>query len=65
LLEVFRIVAETGEMVRGNFDAIAYVDVFARGQTMSFAETVAVNRAVPAMVFTEVFEALRWLEGER
>jgi hypothetical protein len=65
LLEVFRIVAETGAMVRGKLDAIAYVDVFAQGDTMRFAETVAVNRAVPAMVFAAVPEAVRWLQNER
>jgi hypothetical protein len=65
LLDVFRIVAETGAMVRGKLDAIAYVDVFAQGDTMRFAETVAVNRAVPAMVFATVPEAVQWLQAER
>ena len=65
LLEVFRIVADTGRLVRGKLDAIAYVDVFAQGDTMRFAETVAVNRAVPATVFSTVPEAVRWLENER
>jgi hypothetical protein len=64
LLEVFRIVAEMGGLVRGKLDAIAYVDVFAQGDMMSFAETVAVNRAVPAMVFTTVEEAVRWIQNE-
>ncbi len=65
LLEVFRIVADTGRLVRGKLDAIAYVDVFAQGDTMRFAETVAVNRAVPATVFSTVPEAVRWLQNER
>ena len=65
LLEVFRIVADTGRLVRGKLDAIAYVDVFGQGDTMRFAETVAVNRAVPATVFSTVPEAVRWLENER
>ena len=65
LLEVFRIVADTGRLVRGKLDAIAYVDVFAQGDTMRFAETVAVNRAVPATVFSTVPEAVRWLENAR
>lgn len=65
LLEVFRIVAEAGARVRGKLDAVAYVDVFAQGDTMRFAETVAVNRAVPAMVFATVQEAVQWLQNKR
>ena len=41
--------------------AIAYVDVNAVGDTMQFAEDVAVNRAMPVKVFRSVDEAERWL----
>jgi hypothetical protein len=46
---------------RGFFEAIAYVDVNAAGALMQFAETVAVNRALPVKVFPTVAEAEEWL----
>ena len=45
-------------------EAIAYVDVNAAGDLMQFAETVAVNRALPVTVFSTVVEAETWLLGE-
>jgi hypothetical protein len=46
------------------FNAIAYVDVNAAGDVMQFAETVAVNRAVPVTVFSTVADAEQWLREE-
>jgi hypothetical protein len=63
-LEVFRIASEEGEKARGILTAIAYVDVNAEGNLMQFAETVAVNRALPVAVFSTVADAEKWLQNE-
>jgi hypothetical protein len=60
-MDVFQIVTEATSRARGNFEAIAYVDVNAEGDLMEFAETVAVNRSMPVMVFATVSEAEEWL----
>lgn len=60
-LNVFEIAVEGSIRVRGLFRAIAYVDVNAKGELMQFAETVAVNRALPVRVFQTVAEAEQWL----
>ena len=60
-MDVFQIVAEATSRARGSFEAIAYVDVNAEGDLMKFAETVAVNRSLPVMVFATVSEAEEWL----
>jgi len=61
IAEVFRIAAEGSARAQGRFKAIAYVDVNAEGDSMKFAETVAVNRNLPVMVFASVDDAERWL----
>jgi hypothetical protein len=63
-MNVFRIAAEGSERAQGNYEAIAYVDVNAKGDRMQFAETVALNRAIPVKVFATVNEAEQWLSGE-
>jgi hypothetical protein len=60
-LEVFEIVARGSSRAFGILQAIAYVDVNAEGDLMQFAETVAVNRALPMTVFSTVAEAETWL----
>jgi hypothetical protein len=60
-LQVFSMVASGSERFRGVLQAMAYVDVNARGDLMRFAENVAVNRAIPLRVFATVAEAERWL----
>ena len=60
-LDVFQIASEGCRKVEGMFQAIAYVDVNAEGDLMQFAETVAVNRSLPAAVFSTVADAERWL----
>ena len=60
-LEVFEIAAQGSAQSLGRFKAIAYVDTNAEGDLMQFAETVAVNRALPVRVFTSLDEANKWL----
>jgi hypothetical protein len=60
-MEVFRVVAQGSNRASGSFTAIAFVDVNAQGDLMSFAETVAVNRFLPLAVFSSVAEAEKWL----
>ena len=60
-LDVFKIAAEASEETKGKLDAIAYVDINAQGDLMHFAETVAVNRALPVRVFATVSAAEKWL----
>ena len=60
-LDVFKIAAEASEETKGKLDAIAYVDINAQGDLMHFAETVAVNRALPVRVFSTVTAAEKWL----
>jgi hypothetical protein len=59
--DVFKIASEGSSRALGVFQAIAYVDVNAEGDLMQFAETVAVNRALPVTVFSTVAEAEKWL----
>ena len=63
-LDVFTIVSAGSSRALGLFQAIAYVDVHAAGDVMQFAETVAVNRAVPVRVFSTVADAEQWLREE-
>lgn len=62
--DVFQIVSEQSVTARGNFKAIAYVDVNASGDLMQFAETVAVNRGVPVKVLATVSAAEKWLSQQ-
>ena len=61
VMDVFRIVQEDSSGGSGTFGAFAYVDVDADGDLMQFAETVALNRALPVAVFSTVADARRWL----
>jgi hypothetical protein len=63
-LDVFQIASEESSKARGVLKAIAYVDVNAEGDLMQFAETVAVNRALPVVVFPTVADAEKWLLNE-
>jgi hypothetical protein len=60
-MDVFQIVSDASTTARGILKAIAYVDVNAENNSMHFAETVAVNRALPVTVFPTVADAERWL----
>ena len=63
-LDVFQIVSEASSKAEGILKAIAYVDVNAENNLMQFAETVAVNRGVPVVVFSMVADAEKWLLNE-
>jgi hypothetical protein len=63
-MDVFQIASEGSSRARGFFKAIAYVDVNAEDDLMKFAETVAVNRALPVRVFSSVSDAEKWLSGK-
>jgi hypothetical protein len=63
-MSVYEIVSEGSSKAVGKLRAIAYVDVNAQGGLMHFAETVAINRALPVSVFSTVAEAERWLINE-
>jgi hypothetical protein len=63
-LDVFQIASEGSGKARGILKAIAYVDVNAEGGLMQFAETVAVNRMLPVVVFSSVADAEKWLLHE-
>jgi hypothetical protein len=60
-LDVFKIASEGSSKSRGRLKAIAYVDVNAEGDSMQFAENVAVNRGLPVAVFSTVADAEKWL----
>ena len=60
-MDVFE-TADKGSMgAVGVFDAFAYVDVHAVGNSIHFAETVARNRGVPMRAFPTVTAAEGWL----
>jgi hypothetical protein len=63
-LDVFQIVSEASSKAEGILKAIAYVDVNAESNLMQFAETVAVNRGVPVVVFSTVADAEKWMLKE-
>jgi hypothetical protein len=62
-LQVFAMVSKGAERFRGVLKAMAYVDLNADADMMHFAETVAVNRAIPVKVFPTVAAAERWLSA--
>jgi hypothetical protein len=63
-LDVFQVVSEGSSKASGVYKAFAYVDVNAKGNLMQFAETVAVNRGIPLVVFSTVADAEKWLLNE-
>jgi len=63
-MDVFRIALQGSSKASGTYGAFAYVDVNADGDLMQFAETVALNRALPVAVFSTVADAERWLLRE-
>jgi hypothetical protein len=63
-IDVFCLSAAMSMRYIGTLKSLAYVDVHAVGDTMKFAESVAVNRGFPARVFSTVAAAEKWLTGE-
>jgi hypothetical protein len=62
-IDVFSLAAAGSMRYMGMIKSMAYVDSNAVGDTMNFAENVAVNRAFPVKVFATVAAAERWLLG--
>ncbi len=62
-LDVFEIASEGSGKTRGTLESVAYVDVYAEGDLMKFAEDVAVNRGLRVTVFATVADAENWLLG--
>jgi len=62
-VDVFDIAAQGSNEAAGIMQAIAFVDVYAIGDTMKFAEDVAVNRGLPIRMFDSVVDAEVWLVG--
>jgi hypothetical protein len=60
-IDVFCLSAAMSMRYSGTLKSLAYVDVHAVGDTMKFAENVAVNRGFPARVFSTVAAAEKWL----
>ncbi len=60
-IEVFKVASKRAEESRGRTMIIAYVDIYAEGDLMAFAETVAKNRGSRVRVFANVAEAEEWL----
>jgi len=60
-MDIFQIASEGASKTLRKLKAIAFVDVNAEGNLMHFAETVAVNRALPVTVFSTVADAENWL----
>ena len=61
VIKVFELVLKESNKSRGLFEAIAYVDVNAVGDSMKFIENVAVNHGLPVTVFSTVVNAEKWL----
>lgn len=64
IFDIFEIVSEGSRQTLGKMEAIAFVDINAEGSLMQFAETVAVNRALPMTVFATVSDAEKWLVAQ-
>jgi hypothetical protein len=64
IAEIFEIISENSRRALGMLRAIAYVDVYTTEDMLKFAETVAVNRALPLKVFLTVAEAEAWLSSK-
>lgn len=62
-MDVFKIVSECSMQALGKFDAIAYVDEN-MGNMAEFAENVAFNRGMPIKMFTNLKDAIMWIEAQ-
>jgi hypothetical protein len=61
VVKVLQLISEESSKSMGLFRAIAYVDVNAVGNSMTFIENAAVNRGLPVKVFPTVAAAEEWL----
>jgi hypothetical protein len=60
-LDVFEVASQGSMAALGVMQAIAFVDINADVSLIKFAETVAVNRAIPMKTFPTVAAAEKWL----
>ena len=61
MMEMFALITGGTSEALGFFDAIAYVDAQQDFEAVKFAETVAVNRGIPIVVFRSVEDAENWI----
>ena len=61
VITVLELVSKESSKNRGLYEAIAYVDVNAVGDSMEFIENVTVNRGLPVRVFSTAADAEKWL----
>jgi hypothetical protein len=63
---IYDLIARKSEETAQVFHRIAYVDLnpLHNSDAMKFAENVAVNRGVPAQVFSTIADAEKWLESQ-
>jgi len=61
IMDVYQIVNDKSSQAIGKFEAIAYVDLYAEGDSMQFAAMVAKSRSLPIHIFSTVEEAEDWL----
>jgi hypothetical protein len=64
IAEIFDIISDNARRALGKLAAIAYVDIYTTDEMLKFAETVALNRALPLRVFSTVADAQAWLSKE-
>ena len=60
--DIFSVVSQAAMDAIGKLKTIAFVDINAEESLMHFAETVAVNRSLPAKVFLTISEAENWIK---
>ena len=60
--DIFSLVSQAAMEAIGKLKTIAFVDINAEESLMHFAETVTVNRSLPAKVFLTVSEAEDWIK---
>jgi hypothetical protein len=61
-MEVYNLASEGAMRLLGRFEAIAYVDE-AMGEMGDFVESVSVNRGMPLAFFSNVEDALEWIQS--
>ncbi len=64
VMDVFAIASEGSMSALGEYEALAYVDVYA-GDLLGFTETVAVNRGMPVAVFNSIEDGKQWLHYQK
>ena len=60
---IFTMIEDASDVALGFYEALAFVNE-KLGEAAYFAETVAVNRGIPIVIFDSVADAEKWLLGE-